>query len=210
MTELKTGRVRPVVPPLKPPSARQRLLRAVIDQSSVVGFHDVLVNDLCEICGISRRTFYNYFPDVPELFLVAYGQVDAELRHTLRTAWTASGHERGAVIAALVSFACADPVRADAFFVQALAAGRPVADRRQRTLEWCGALLTSPQGDGLGAVAPRRPSLSLEVACGGAWDVVRTRVAAGDVVGLRRDAPALVAATAEYGRAVRPARPRAV
>lgn len=202
MTDLSTGRVRPVVPPLKPPSARQRLLWAVIDQASVVGFHDVLVNDLCEICGISRRTFYNYFPDVPELFLVAYGQVDHELRHTLRAAWTASGHDRGAVIGALVAFACADPVRADAFFVQALAAGRPVADRRRSTLEWCGALLTSSQEDGRVVADERRPSLALEVACGGAWDVVRMRVAAGDVAGLRRDAPALVAAAAEYGRAV--------
>lgn len=200
MTELTTGRVRPVVPPLAPPGARQRLLRAVIDQSAVVGFHDVLVNDLCELCGISRRTFYNYFPDVTELFLVAYGQVDAELRQTLRRAWTSSGHDRGAVIGALVGFACADPVRADAFFVQAMAAGRPVVDRRRDTIAWCGALLTSgPEGrDG----GPPGASLSLEIACGGVWDVIRTRVAAGDLAALRRDAADLVAVVTECGQAV--------
>lgn len=83
----------------------------------------------------------------------------------------------------------------------ALAAGRPVVDQRRRTIAWCGALLAAEREDG-GAGAPGRRSLALEIACGGVWDVIRMRVATGDIAGLRRDAPAVVAAATTCGRAV--------
>lgn len=170
------------------PTVRRRLLAAVVDQSSVVGFHQVKVSDLCGLCRISRRTFYDYFPDVEQLFVAAYGELDRELRRDVLRAWTAGDRDPAAALAALVAFAAADPVRADAYFVQALAAGLAVADRRRRTLEWLATLMAPDAGD--------RAPWAVEIACGGVWDVIRSRVAAGDVSGLRRDAAALVAAAA--------------
>lgn len=193
MTDRRAGRLRPV----GTPGIQERLLQTVIDLSAVVGFHGIAVSDLCELCRISRRTFYNYFAGVPELFLEAYVQTDAELRRAVWDAWEGADHDPGAVIRALVAFACADPVRADALFVQSLAAGDQVAEQRLWTVEWCGSLLACSLDDEVPTGKPGRLSLPYELACGGAWAVIRAWVSAGEIDGLSRSVDHLTAAAAK-------------
>lgn len=47
----------------------QALRRAAIDLALEKGYHNVTVEDICERCGVSRRTFFNYYSSKEEALL---------------------------------------------------------------------------------------------------------------------------------------------
>lgn len=51
----------------------QALRRAAVDLALEKGYHNVTVEDICERCGVSRRTFFNYYSSKEEALL---GRVD--------------------------------------------------------------------------------------------------------------------------------------
>ena len=51
----------------------QALRRAAIDLALEKGYANVTVEDICERCGVSRRTFFNYYSSKEEALL---GRVD--------------------------------------------------------------------------------------------------------------------------------------
>lgn len=178
-----------------PSGARERLIDAVIDLSVTVGLASVSVGDVSEASGVGRRTFYRYFGDVIQLYATAYDAIDGELRAAVWRDWTAADGDPAVVVDAVVRFACADPVRAAALFVQGPVAGDAVAEQRLATLAWLGSLLAV--GDPRASPSnPLRPALHHEIACGGLWESIRTRIASGSVVALRTAAPELRAAVA--------------
>ncbi len=180
-------------------SARDRLLRAVIDRSAAVGVRSLSVGDICDAAGIGRRTFYRYFGDVNELFVAAYEQIDDDLRWAVWERWRASDQRPSAVVEAIVAFVCADQRRADALLVQGPGAGDVVAQQHARTLAWFGTLLAADDPEL--TVADRLPQSAFrhEVACGGVWHVVRNRVVAEDFAGLGAAVPDLVAFVDAFG-----------
>ncbi|UVI37393.1 TetR/AcrR family transcriptional regulator [Brevibacterium spongiae] len=48
---------------------RQALRRAAIELALEKGYHHVTVEDICERCGVSRRTFFNYYSSKEEALL---------------------------------------------------------------------------------------------------------------------------------------------
>ncbi|WP_166970956.1 TetR/AcrR family transcriptional regulator [Brevibacterium atlanticum] len=47
----------------------QALRRAAVDLALEKGYHNVTVEDICERCGVSRRTFFNYYSSKEEALL---------------------------------------------------------------------------------------------------------------------------------------------
>ena len=47
----------------------QALRRSAIDLALEKGYHNVTVEDICERCGVSRRTFFNYYSSKEEALL---------------------------------------------------------------------------------------------------------------------------------------------
>ena len=58
---------------------RERMLAAVIDVVSDVGYASMTVSDVISRAGVSRRTFYEHFVNKEDVFLAAYDHVVEEV-----------------------------------------------------------------------------------------------------------------------------------
>lgn len=199
--------------------SRQPLVRAAIDLSATAGFSAVNVTQLCAVAGVTSRTFYNNFADLADVFFEACLQMHGDLRRAIEAAHAAEVGVAGrlvvddvvdvpidasgggsvvlraraqACVEALVSFVFADPVRAQALFVQSYAAGPAVAALRSETVSWLISLVGGCGGSGGGPDPVAARPLMAEMAVGGISDLLFTCINAGDWEGLSDLVPLFV------------------
>src|SRR4051794_31433285 len=118
-------------------SQRGRILRAVADAVAAKGYAATSVADVIGRTGVSRSTFYELYDGKESAFLDAYSGIDLVHRHLLesfRAGETPEEMVRGAVRAHLASLA-AEPAFTWMFFVEAVAAGPRILERRRRATE---------------------------------------------------------------------------
>ena len=116
---------------------RQRILDAVADVVSLVGYQAMSVEDVVTTAGVSRRTFYDHFGGKDDAFLTAYDVIGATLLAHVRAAYDASKTFSEGVVACLRAFlegVASEPQYADMCIVEALAAGPAAIERRNAVM----------------------------------------------------------------------------
>ena len=113
---------------------RARMLAAIVQAVAEKGYARVVVADVIERAGVSRKTFYEQFSNKDECFLAAYDASVDELLATIDDAldalapdWLAA--HRAAVSVYLEALA-ASPGFARAFLIEVLGAGPDALSRR--------------------------------------------------------------------------------
>ncbi len=113
---------------------RARMLAAIVQAVAEKGYARVVVADVIERAGVSRKTFYEQFSNKDECFLAAYDASVDELLATIDGAldalapdWLAA--HRAAVSVYLEALA-ASPGFARAFLIEVLGAGPDALSRR--------------------------------------------------------------------------------
>lgn len=193
---------------------RERLLRAVVDVVGTVGYAAAAVEPIITRAAVSRRTFYEHFPDKEIAFLAAWdrsvddliGLVAAAAEGPPRgpapadgaspgpdaagapaTAPPADGGRALTAVEAMVEALIADPARARVVVVEVLAAGDEALGRRAAALDRLAAAIAGARADG---ATPHVGDVAL---AGGVLELVHDRVRRGAADELRALAPQLVA-----------------
>jgi AcrR family transcriptional regulator len=159
---------------------RQRILDAVADVVSLVGYQAMSVEDVVSTAGVSRRTFYDHFTSKDDAFLTAYDAIGATLADHVQTAYNASDtFEEGVIacLAAFLEFVASEPHYADMCIVEALAAGPDAVERRNAVMRTFARLLH--EGAKTVTDGSHPPELTAEAIVGGIYEVVYSRVLAG-------------------------------
>jgi AcrR family transcriptional regulator len=113
-------------------SQRERLLNGVVDAVAEHGYNAATITRITAAAKVSRRSFYEHFPDKEACFLAAYEMIDAHVRGSMLEAPGASEPWPQRVaprLAALLDVLSRDPAVARFFLVEPLAAGGEVAAR---------------------------------------------------------------------------------
>ena len=161
---------------------RLRILDAVADVVSIVGYGAMSVEAIVVSAGVSRRTFYDNFRSKEEAFLAAYDKIGSELFDHVRSAYASSDSFATGVIACLrafFDFAAGQPQYTDMLIVEVLAAGQEAIERRNQVLSTLADLLHS--GAETLPVGARPPALIAETIIGGIYEIVYARVLSGQV-----------------------------
>src|SRR5206468_1361976 len=83
---------------------RERILGGVMIGVSRKGYNLTRVEDVIALAGVSRRTFYDHFPNKQEAFLAAYDFVVMQLRAGVASAYAADGSWASKVRRGLAAF----------------------------------------------------------------------------------------------------------
>ena len=164
---------------------RERILEAVADVSTLAGYSAMSVEDIVSVAGVSRRTFYDAFSSKEDAFLQALDRAVEELLGEIRAAYGATDTFPAAVrdsLAAFLRFVTHKPRQAEMLLIEALAAGPAAIERRTKTLKSFAQMLreaAARSGNG-----HRPPDLTAETIVGGIYEVVYSRLIAGEVDGL--------------------------
>lgn len=153
---------------------RERLIAAMGEMVTELGWPAVGVHHICQRAGISRRTFYELYRDGEACFLDgvsdAYEHLLAEVDRAVASAPPYWEDRAVAAIASVISAWEADRVLADLCVVAPLSARGPALQLRRNAIARVGRLL----GD-----APDPPPLS-EIAATGAigavWELIHHRL----------------------------------
>lgn len=160
---------------------RQRIMDAIADVTSLAGYVAMSVEDIIGTAGVSRRTFYDTFSSKEEAFLAALDGAVDQLLERIGEAHRANPEFPAGVrasLAAFLQFIVDEPQHADMLLIESLAAGPAAIERRNKTLTTFAAMLRS-SAERL-AHERRPPDLTAETLVGGIYEVVYTRVIAGE------------------------------
>lgn len=118
---------------LRREAQRLRMLLAMLRACAELGYRDVNVQTVLELAGVSRPTFYEYFDNKEDCFLIAFDFAAARLLREVEAAASAAGEDgQGRLrmgLVALLRFVAAEPDAAGTLIVEARAAS-PAAQRR--------------------------------------------------------------------------------
>jgi AcrR family transcriptional regulator len=161
-------------------SQRSRLLDGVAEAVAAKGYAATTVGDVVSLAAVSRRTFYEQFPDLEACFLAAY-QAGMELlldriREAVRTHRDEDWRVRTRIsVEAYLSELAARPSAAWAFSIEALGAGPRVLEHRgtilQRWVEQWSGLQRIARAQQVGL--PETPEDHLLLLVGGIEELVR-------------------------------------
>jgi AcrR family transcriptional regulator len=159
---------------------RERILDAIVDVTSLVGYAAMSVEDIIGTAGVSRRTFYDHFKSKEDAFIAALDAVGTDLVERMRSATANSQDFAGCVRSCLgtfLFFLADEPRYADLLIVEAMAAGPAAIERRNKLLKAFSEMLHAgadkvPDGR-------RPPALTAETIAGGIYEVVYSRVLEG-------------------------------
>jgi AcrR family transcriptional regulator len=158
---------------------RARMLSSAVAVVSEQGFERLTVARVTERARVSRRTFYDIFEDREDCFLAAFDEAVAELAGKVVPAFEREGRWREKIragLAALLEALDAHPNVCSLVVVDALAAGRSVAERRQRVLDTLSGVVDQGRGEDASAVARELPGLTGEGIVGAVAGVIHARV----------------------------------
>ena len=167
-----------------PPSARQRLCRAVASIAGAEGLAAATPEGIAAEAGLPSEAFWAEFGTVEDCFLAMYDAAVADLLANV-TAATGSCHQTGdanwqelldAGFAAMLAFFAADPLLARACVVEAAFFGQAAWTRRDRVLDLFIGYLEHVRQTQAGRV----PRLAPEMIVRGVHEVVVAHVARGE------------------------------
>jgi AcrR family transcriptional regulator len=120
-------------------SQRSRLLDGVAEAVAAKGYAATTIGDVVAAAAVSRRTFYEQFPDIESCFLEAYQAgmelLLGEIRSAVRRHPDAGWRERARTsVDAYLGELAARPAAAWAYSIEALGAGPAVLEHRSRIL----------------------------------------------------------------------------
>jgi AcrR family transcriptional regulator/DNA-binding MarR family transcriptional regulator len=162
---------------------RGRLLSATFALVGERGYEGVTARSVSERAGVSNRTFYQCFSDREDCFLAAFDHAIDGLEVEVRAGWESEpgwAARVRAALAALLRTLDREPAVRRLVFVEALAAGPRVLERRARVLE---GLARVVDGGRVNAKAPAalledqgRSALVAEGVVGGVVGVIHARL----------------------------------
>jgi AcrR family transcriptional regulator len=167
---------------------RARLLDATVGLVCEFGARQLTVRRVTVRAGVSSKTFYDLFADREECLLAAFDHAVEQFAMVARSAYAVEGEwvarVRGALDALLV-FLDEEPQLGRFVFVEALACGPLVLERRARVLEELARVIDAGRAD---TKAGRElPPLTAEGVVGAVWGVIHARLlesSPGALVGL--------------------------
>lgn len=180
-------------------SQRQRLVAAMIDAIGDHGYVKTTVADVIARAGVSRKAFYEHFPNKQECFLTAYDTVAAKGAERIRSAYLqAEGLPDSATsaIGALFEWAIENPRVLRLVLVEIGAVGPAGIARRERLLAGFEALLRESLGLEPGPGTVRNPVLRAVI--GGLNRVLYTHAQSGEDTNLLHLVPDLVRWASSY------------
>jgi AcrR family transcriptional regulator len=124
-----------LAPSLVAASQRARLLEAAGRAVAEKGYAAATIDDIVRGAGVSKKTFYEHFPDKLGCFLAAYEAASDELFEHVRAAQDTEAEwvERTrAGIHAYLRWLAAEPALARVFLIEIAAAGPSALERRER------------------------------------------------------------------------------
>jgi AcrR family transcriptional regulator len=124
-----------LAPSLVAASQRARLLEATGRAVAEKGYAAATIDDIVRGAGVSKKTFYEHFPDKLGCFLAAYEAASDELLEHVRAAQEGSGdwvERTRAGIHAYLRWLAAEPALARVFLIEIAAAGPEALERRER------------------------------------------------------------------------------
>jgi AcrR family transcriptional regulator len=171
-------------PPIGPIAEiqRARLIAAITQVCGERGADSTTVADVVGRAGVSRRTFYELFPDRDACFLAAFDQAARSAAERVREvydpeeSWPARIR---AALMALLEFAEDEPALGRLLLLESLRAGPAVIERRARLVEQIGASLEAGGAESAGR-GPEPLSLA-----GAALAIVQARLSAQEHPELR-------------------------
>lgn len=162
---------------------RARMLRAIAEAMTERGYVATSVADVLNRSGTSRETFYQQFSSKQDCFIAAYElaarAILTELEREARSEGTALERFDRAIGAYLDALA-AEPTFARLFMVEVYSAGQDVLERRADIQRRFTELVI----EGMGARG-RTERFACEALVAAVITLVTTRLAAGDIKGLR-------------------------
>jgi AcrR family transcriptional regulator len=157
---------------------RDRLLEAMVEAATQLGYGGVSVATVIERARVARSTFYEQFGDKEECFGEALERV-AERLESAVVAVLAGGRAEGATeacLGALVGFAEKETREAKLLFLESLGAGRDSLDRRERLGDRLATLLEEAREEGPAAES----DLEARTLIGGVLRLLAMRLRAGE------------------------------
>ena len=172
---------------------RRRLLLAIGEVIGESGLETATVGRVCEQAGVSRRTFYELFPDREACLLAAFDQAIGRLTQILLPAYWEQGPWRARARGALVLFLeqlDAEPDLARLCVVESLRAGPVVRERRNQVLEALASIVDEGRQESRAGSEP--PPLTAQGIVGGALSVIHARLSEGPLVELTAPLMAMI------------------
>ena len=163
----------------------QRMLDAVATVVSEKGYVAMSVSDIIGAAGVSRRTFYDKFKSKEDAYLASFDAISQELLASVIAAYDQSTNFVDGVTACMGVFlelAAAEPRYADMCIVEVLAAGPTAIARRNAMMKALVAVLDEGAKTVPHSLQP--PPLTAEIVIGGVYEVVYSRVLAGEATKL--------------------------
>jgi AcrR family transcriptional regulator len=165
---------------------RQRILAAVAEAVSDVGYAAMTVEDIIKAAGVSRRTFYEHFKGKEDAFLVSYEDISAQLMQVVDAAF----HRTDSFVTrvedcmrAFLTLLAAEPAYANMCIVEVLVAGQTAIERRNAVMRQFTELIDQGAAEALPKNA-RPPALTSETLVGGVHEVIYARVLRGETAKL--------------------------
>jgi AcrR family transcriptional regulator len=165
---------------------RQRILAAVAEAVSDVGYAAMTVEDIIKAAGVSRRTFYEHFKSKEEAFLVSYDDISAQLMDAVAAAFDQSDSFITRVedcMRAFLTLLAREPEYANMCIVEVLVAGQTAIERRNAVMRQFTELIERGAAEELPKTA-QPPALTSETLVGGVHEVVYSRVLRGETAEL--------------------------
>jgi AcrR family transcriptional regulator len=158
---------------------RQRILAATAEVVAEHGAAAVTVAHIVARAGVSRRTFYEQFPDREVCFLAAFDEAVERASAAVLPAYAAPRGWRErvrAALAALLGFLDANPGARALLVVEVLGAGPAALERRARIMD---ALIAAVDEGRAEVRGPQPPPLTAEGVVGAVFAVLHARATAG-------------------------------
>src|SRR5215467_3496253 len=193
---------------------RERILSAVAQAASALGYADMSVEAVIERAGVSRRTFYDHFKNKEEAFIAAYDAAVQQQAKQIRLAYLKEQGVRErlrAGLSAYLEFMASEPDFARMCTVEVLAAGPRAVARRTAAMRMFAEIIE----ENINELAPgcTVATIAAEMIVGGIHEVVFSRIMAGltdELPGLVEDllATILLVGLGQHPLAVPPRHPR--
>jgi AcrR family transcriptional regulator len=172
---------------------RERLLAAMTDAVTEIGYSTLTVQDVLTRAGISRPTFYEQFADKEDCFLAAFDANAARLRTRIEAAVAEAGpgwrDRLRDGLAALLGFIADEPIEARTVIVEARASSPAGLRRRDELLDHFAACIDDMVREDL-----NEPPSAIAAAgvVGGIESVLYARLQKGKTEGLDALLPSLM------------------
>ena len=165
---------------------RQRILTAVSEAVSDIGYAAMTVEDIIKAAGVSRRTFYEHFKSKEESFLASYEDISKQLMAAISTAFNQTDSFVTRVedcMRAFLTLLAAEPAYANMCIVEVLVAGPAALERRNAVMREFAELIEQGANEELPKTA-RPPALTSETLVGGVHEVIYSRILRGETAEL--------------------------